>query len=49
MSVVGSADADAAGRIIEAARRDVSAVLPGAYPNSDFRAALRRLHPGGAA
>ncbi|HEX7323254.1 MAG TPA: ADP-ribosylglycohydrolase family protein [Mycobacterium sp.] len=34
---------------IEAALRDVSAVLSGAHPIGDFRAALRRLCPGGAA
>ena len=35
---------------IDQALRDVVAVLPGANPNADFRAALRRLHPtpGGA-
>ena len=35
---------------IEQALRDVAAVLPGANPNAEFRAALRRLHPksGGA-
>ena len=35
---------------IDKALRDVVAVLPGANPNTDFRAALRRLHPntGGA-
>ena len=35
---------------IDQALRDVAAVLPGANPNPDFRAALRRLHPksGGA-
>jgi ADP-ribosyl-[dinitrogen reductase] hydrolase len=30
---------------IDTALRDVAEVLPGARPNSDFRAALRRLHP----
>jgi ADP-ribosylglycohydrolase len=35
---------------IDKALRDVVAVLPGANPNAEFRAALRRLHPkpGGA-
>ena len=32
---------------IETALRDVVEVLPGARPNPDFRAALRRLHPKG--
>jgi ADP-ribosyl-[dinitrogen reductase] hydrolase len=33
---------------IDTALRDVAAVLPGAHPNSDFRAALRRLRSRGA-
>lgn len=33
---------------IDTALRDVVAVLPGARPNSDFRAALQRSHPKGA-
>jgi hypothetical protein len=32
---------------IDTALRDTAGVLPGARPNSDFRAALRRLHPKG--
>ena len=33
---------------IDQALRDVVAVLPGANPNTDFRAALRRLQPKSA-